>query len=543
MKTSTNKHIISFSTELEKFYYSSVLLLDDNLHNGDYLNMYMFIAKDASSNNDVDIKEIEKTDLYLKNVHKNLIFMKKLILNDINVVAERIDWKANTFYYAYSDKDNMGEKYSDGKLVRKFYVRNRFDQVFKCLWNNINTSDTIEISNIQNNEYYYTIEHSGGTFEVGSYVTIQKTDPEIYDGTYIVIQSSEGIANVSYENGEQYVFNTTSEYVSGGSIKYSVLTEEEPYFSVGSFDQNLSIRTSDGYKWKYLYTLDKGQKLKSFDSNWIPVPVLANRPNPSTSDEGWGCIETINIVSGGSGYENGTNTVSIIISGDGTGASAEAFVANNQIQEIYMVDRGKDYISANVSVVPSTGLSGSGAEVELSISPIGGHGFNYIKELHCSNIIVSSLFDKSENSKLPTDFEFNQIGLIYNPYVLTDLVNHANTNYISCFSEILVFFGENSFVPGETIYQGMSVSEAEYSATVLSFDSANNSIKVINTSGTPQENYLIVGENSGTARVIAGINTPTYVPNSGDIFYIENKGVVERSPFGSEQIRILINFS
>ena len=539
----TNKNIFDYSNEIEKFYFSPLVTLANGIHSDDYLNLYTFISKAPNTINEVELPEKQSNAAYTKKVFKNIIFMRKNNLSDINAVIERIDWNANTYYEAYSDTTYLSERDSNGNLLRKFYVRNKYDQVFKCLWNNINSANTISISNVVNNNTYYTIQHSGGTFGVDTYVTIQKTVPEDFNGTYRVIQSDVGVANVAFGEAGSYIFTTANTYISNGTIKIAELSTQEPFFNVGTFDQNSIVRTSDGYKWKYLYTLNKQSKLKCFDTKWIPVPISANTPNPYLSSSGWGSIDVINVINGGTGYENGTNTVNIIISGDGTGASAEAFVSNNSIREITIVDSGKNYTYANVSIFPSYGFGGSGAEVSFSISPIGGHGFNLIRELFCKDVIVSTQFQYGENNILPTDITFNQIGLLYNPYVYSDNTNHANTDTINCTTELLVFSGDYSYYQGETVFQGIDFPTASFSATVLSFDSSNNSIKVINTSGTPKENYELKGTISGTSRVLSSINTPLYVPNSGNIFYLENRPSIERNPLGTEQIRILINYN
>mgnify|MGYP003349657511 CR=1 FL=1 len=152
------KNIICYSTQVETFYFSPVLLLDDNLHKGDYLNMYAFLAYDPNIGTNLDYIVPENTPTYAKEIHKNIIYLKKINLSDISAVAERIDWKANTFYDAYSHLTQMSKLDSSGKLIKKFYVKNKYDQVFKCLWNNINVANTYTISNIINNTTYYRSE-------------------------------------------------------------------------------------------------------------------------------------------------------------------------------------------------------------------------------------------------------------------------------------------------------------------------------------------------------------------------------------------------
>lgn len=537
-----NKNIVCYCTELEKFYFTPNFLMDYDAT--DFANMYMFIGVAPDSESGVPAEPgLSSSPTYIKKVFKNMIYMKKLGVNDMNPVAERIDWKANTFYDSYDHTLNMSARDENGKLIRKFYVRNKYDQVFKCLWNNVNSQNTFSINSLTNNSSYYTIDHSGGTFEPGSYITIQNSDPLEYNGTYIVINSSFGVANIAYGSSGSYIITTDKDYVANASIKQASLSQEEPYFDVGTFDKDFIVKPSDGYKWKYLYTINKASKLKFFDSEWMPVPVQTNFYNPNYTVSGWGSIDVINVINGGSGFENGTNTVNVLISGDGTGAEAEAYVVDNKIKDIIVTNPGYDYISANVSLIPVPGYGGSGAEIVASISPNGGHGLNILRDLYTRNIMVSGSFIEGENGTLPTDLSFNQIGILYNPFVYSDIYNMANSSYIDCTTEIILSPGEDLFTYGETIYQGASFDERNFSARVVSYDSANLSLKVINTEGTAETNYQILGHSSGGRRVVRQINTSTFVPNSGNMFYLENKSEIDRSPLGTDQLRILIRYS
>ena len=538
---SKNQNIVCYCNELEKFYFSPTFILGYDF--SDFLNMYAFISVSPDTpEGDFLLQEKKSSVTYVKKVMKNIIFMKKIDINDLSPVAERIDWTNNTFYDAFDPELNMSERDSEGKLIRKFYVRNKYDQIFKCLWNNVNKTDTYSVSSIVNSNSYYSINHSGPSFDVGSYITIQDSDPNEYNVKLKVNDSALGVANVS-SGIERFNLNVTSGYSANAIIKQTILTSEEPYFDVGTFDESYIITTADGYKWKYIFTLNKQSKSKFFDYEWMPVPVQANFKNPLNTTSGFGSIDVINVVDGGSGYENGTNTVNVIISGDGKGASAEAYVANNSIQQVIVTNPGYDYISANVSITPSSGYSGSGAEVVPNISIIGGHGINFVRDLFCRNIMITGSFIESENGKLATDISFNQVGIMYNPYLVSDLTNQANSSYIDCTTEIILSPGDQQFSYGETIYQGTSLPENVYSARVVSYNVANNSLKVINTSGDIQLNYEIIGNTSNVKRVVRQENKPSYVTNSGNLFYLENRTEIERNQLGTEQIRILVKYN
>jgi hypothetical protein len=534
---STN--FINYSSEIEKFYFSPVLNLGYGIHTTqDYLNLYVFLGRTEIPDESIDPPEIILTPTKTKDILKNVIALKKANLNDISPVIQRIDWAANTFYYSYNGDENQGIKGVDNKLIKPFYVRNRYDQVFKCLWNNITSYDSYEISNIANNSTYYTITHQGGTFDVGSLITIGNVNPTDYNGTFKIVASSIGSANVICSFQEQYSMSANN-YQSGGFIKQTALTAEEPFLTTGTYSEDNIIKTSDGYKWKYLYTLDKGAKLKFFDTDWMPVQIKNLAKYPYSSNVGWGSIDVVNVINGGNGYTNGTNTVSILISGDGSEFSAEAFVSNNVIQDITVLNKGYDYTYANVSIIPETGYSGFGAELDFSVSPIGGHGFNLLEELYCKDVCTSVPFNKTD---FYDDFYFNQVGILYNPYISTDIVNHSNSSFISCTTDMVVTSLGNPFIEGEIVYQGNSVDEFEFKATVLLFDSSNNYLSLINTFGTPKENFELFGTTSSAVKIIRQVFPSLYIPNSGNIFYVENRLDELNDVDSNKQVRILINY-
>lgn len=541
------RNILSFKHELEKFYFSPILLLDYGIHEGDYLNLYAFIGL----SDDWDIfstpPEIQKTDDYLREINKNIIALKRLNLNDIFPVIERIDWTANTYYEAYASNKNLSQVDDFGKLLRKYYVKNKYDQVFKCLWNNYNTNDAYTISNIENNDYYYTINHSGPTFEIGDFITVADTNPSEFNGTYKVISSNFGIANIAFSNSGSYVVASNSySYISEGKIKTASLSTVEPMFDVGTFDENVITETEDGYKWKYMYTIDRAAKLKCYDADWMPVVVKTENSNPDLSPYGFGSIDLINVVNSGNGYYNGTGSVIVEITGDGVGARAEAFVDDNKVKSILMLDHGKNYSRANVKIYPATGFTGEGAEISYTISPIGGHGFDLLNELSARNLMVSASFYDTENGVIPNNISFNQIGLIYNPHLQTNPTQHANATILTRIIEISLSPGEGEYILGEYVYQAPSIDKYEertYTGRVLNYDSANNFLMVINRGGTLVKDNPIYGYNSGTERIVTANSTPTYVRNSGNIFVAENRFSVERTPSGSEQLRFIINYN
>lgn len=453
-----NKNLLTYNakvTQVEQTYFSPVAVLPPPFGTS-ITTTYCFLSHNLPWEDDNNPPQPTQDQKYIKDIFKNIFVAKQIYSNDISAVIERIDWTSGTTYDYYRDDVDMFEVNGAGLLILKFYVRNRYDQVFKCLWNNNDEPST-----------------------------------------------------------------------------------QEPFFQPGSYGTNNIYVGSDGYKWKYMYTIDVGVKRKFMDSRWIPVPVNSITPNPIQSAAGFGDIEVINVTNSGSGYDSANATITVTITGDGTGATGTAETSNGQITNIIVNNVGANYTYANVSI---TSTLGSGATAIAPISPIGGHGFDDIDELGCFNVMLTCAFDGSEGGKIPVDIDYRQVGLLINPVSLSSYPNPANGAIYQTTTNMVVAPGFGAYVLDETIYQGSSLATATFSASVLSFDTASNVIYLINKVGTPILNAPVYSSSSGTVRTLLSVSYPDFQTFSGYLSYVENRTAVERSSDGKEQFRFVLGY-
>lgn len=457
---SANNGILTYNDgffQTSSVYYSPTAILPVTGEN--LFSIYCFLSRVLPWDNESSPPLPTQDQKNIKTIYKNIFFMKKITTYDMSPVIERIDWVSGSVYDYYRDDIDMFQLDFNGTILKRFYVKNRYDQVFKCLWNN---------------------------------------------------------------NGGQ--------------------STNEPYFEPGTFNANQIFQGADDYKWKYMYTITTGSKSKFMDDIWMPIDIQKNVPNPLLKFAGAGSIEVINVTDGGSGYDETVSPISIVIAGDGQYASANAVVSSGSIVDISVANTGSNYTFANVSIVSA---NGSNATAVAYTSPIGGHGFNPSTELGARHIMMTASFIKGEDNTLATDIDFRQIGIILNPYTyFGTTVGTANAEAYSTTTDFIVSQGFGSYVPDETVYQAVDgiFSNAYFTATVLSYDSTTNTVKLLNTNGTPVTNSLLYGNNSGTARVVLQQQTPEIIPFSGYILYVENREAVQRSADGSEIFKIVIGY-
>jgi hypothetical protein len=105
---------------------------------------YFVIGKVDPWPDDVNIPIPTQDQANMKKTFKNMFAAKLLTSSNMSPVVPRIDWTSGTVYTPYTDYDNMFVLDTNGKNTKNFYVRNRFDQIFKCLGNNRGGISTVE---------------------------------------------------------------------------------------------------------------------------------------------------------------------------------------------------------------------------------------------------------------------------------------------------------------------------------------------------------------------------------------------------------------
>jgi hypothetical protein len=456
-----------YSQEVLKYYFTPNLIFKNS--GDEYLNLYCFISRIQPWDDENTPPIPTDNDFYMKSVYKSIIAMKKINSNDISAVIERVDWKSGIVYSQYSSTSNLNDVDEGGLLLNDFYVRNSYDQVFKCVSN-----------------------------------------------------------------------GTTSANTTG------IISSIEPLIDFSTSFQDNVIITGDGYKWKYIYTIDSGAKLKFFDENWMPLPINTHRSKIGNNSYGAGEISVINVFNSGNNYVNDNGfgvTTTINIIGDGENASAKAIISGGKITNVLMANTGSNYTYATATIAPNIGYTGNGAILVAEPSPIGGHGFDLLEEFGCRTIMVTAEFNGTETGTLPNDIDFRQIGLVANPEIKVGSSSQfANSSIYKATHDITVSQGVNNYIQDEFVYQGKSLEEATFSGRVLNFDLTNNILYLINTQGNITLQDILNGSDSNTLRIALQEVIEQIVPFSGNIIYIENRTKVTRTSTGLEQFRLTLNY-
>lgn len=353
----------------------------------------------------------------------------------------------------------------------------------------------------------------------------------------LVVQRVNWTQNTAYSTYEAtsnfYVLNSKNQVFKCLDNNDGVSSNVEPQITLTttSLDEPY-LQTSDGYKWKYLYTIYPSQKQKFLTDDWMPVYSNEFVKNQAISRS----IDIVQITNAGSGYIDSPTSDIITINGDGSGAILKANVENGNVVDIVIQSRGQDYTYANLTFQND---DGSNAAAIVKLAPDGGHGYDPVTELRCKTFMVNIDF-LGEEAAHPVNNEYRQITMVHNPRTSNSSI--ATAFSYKLYTKLVVSGGSGDFNEDEVVYQGTSLTDATYIAEVIYFDTINNQLYVNNVRGTLETNKQIVGNVTGAIRVAVDKEDPTMKLFSGKVLYISNKLPIQRDVDQTDRIQFILGF-
>ena len=346
------------------------------------------------------------------------------------------------------------------------------------------------------------------------------------------------------EGKEYYVI--TDNYNVYICLKSSGVSTTNPDLQGVTTSGVIDNTSSDGYIWKYLYTVPVDTASKFLTQTFIPVQYLIEQPDPGADSallNQWsvqdnavdGAIYNFKVSSVGTGY---TTAPTLVIKGDGTGATAIAETDGANITNIIVNNAGSGYTKAIVEI---TGGGGSGAVIRPVIGPKGGFGRDPRQELRTHYIAINKVFNGTENGDIPAANDFRQITLIKNPIDLTTS-GVAAFNAYNVTKSIVAAGG--SFSPDDII----TGTETGAKGIVVEHDTENGIIYFVQNEDTA---FLEFNSDSDLVRLatattggqdVTAVNAPAIDHYSGDIIFLENRTPVSRGSDQIETIRLVIAF-
>ena len=331
------------------------------------------------------------------------------------------------------------------------------------------------------------------------------------------------------------------------------------------------ITTTDGYIWKYMYTLSAAQQSNFLSTDFMAIATNANAGTDHLnviSNAVDGAIDIIKIKSAGSGGTNGTFS-NISIRGDGTGGLCEVVVSGGAVTSVTVTTRGTGYTFGTVSnaqIVSAGSTSLSGSELDVIIPPKGGHGANALEELGGFFVMLNTSIEGNESTN-SGDFsavnDFRKIALLRDPTKSSSAVT-STTARLTKAIKIAASPTPGTFTVDEEINQATTGAVGK----VVEWDSVNGILYYIQTrhndAGIDSNGNLtdfsganvITGQSSSATgtpdtsvsstvnNVIfaSGYSVPEIDHDTGDVLYVENRTPISRAVDQTENIKLIIEF-
>ena len=320
---------------------------------------------------------------------------------------------------------------------------------------------------------------------------------------------------------------------------------------------------SDGYTWKYLYTVQVADSEKFLTTSYMPVKTVSlNFANDAAAQAALsegdyaqylnqkasrdhanaGGIERIEVSAQGTGY---SSVPTVTITGDGTGATATATVSANKVTAITVTAKGAGYTFAKVTI---SGGGGSSATANATLAPGKGHGVDPISELGAFFIGINTQLTGTggSGSDLTVGNDFRQITLIKNPVNFgTTTTSTAATLKAMKYLDFASGVSLTNFQVDELLVGGTSGAQA----FAVDIDTTNGYIYYAQDSKTGYTAFTngetITGQVSSTSGALESSNAignPEVDRDSGQILFLENRTPINRTATQIEDIKLIIEF-
>ena len=482
------------------------------------------------------------------------IITNKFRINNAEQFVESFSESAATTYYLFigrshswaTDSDGQGRSINEGTdaspptpnddISSEFY--NYDDMLGAKLLTSSDVSHVIPRRNWTTGTTYDMYEHN-----ISSSNAANSGATNLFDSNFFVMNSSFAVYKVIENDG------ATASTVEPTSTSNSI------------------FETSDGYRWKYMYSLTSAETLNFMSTDFIHVSTDSTVSAAAVD----GALDTILVVAGGSSFttSSGSTISAIPIRGDGTGGIASVTISSGAVATATVTTAGSGYTfayirDADIITATNAGGAGSGANLNVIIPPKGGHGSNAVKELGGFFVMLNkSLVGVEGTSDIGVGNDFRRIGLVRDPTNFgTSTVASATTRrqlYAIKFGSV-----SGTFTADEEINQASTGAVGK----VVEFDSTNLILYYYQTRfpdvGTDSNGNLtafsganaITGQSSSASATpntsdsnttngvafSSGYANPELAYDSGDIIYVEERSPITRASDQTENVKLIIEF-
>ena len=504
---------------------------------------YMFASRPMAWADESSPDIPRDSQFYQAEYRHDMLFVKRIQSADSVLLIKRYDWESGTIYDQYDDEyadDHPAYSGVTNLADAKFYVLTDDFNVYKCLDNNNEVPSTVKPTSTGTESF--TLDDGyvwKFMFQVGA---ADRT--KFLTRSYMPVRKVAGAGNPAFDvNGEldsitvnaggSGYTSTPTVVIAGdgtGATASAVLT--------GDVVTSITINTA-GFGYSFATAVVTG----GGGSGAVITPVLGSTEIPSLQQAVEatavsGTIDRIVVLEGGVDYIDGD--VTVVITGDGTGAAASATVNTaGTITGITITDPGSDYTFATITISQTIGL-GTGASLRPIVSPYSGHGGNPPRELFAKSVGVTVSF-VSDDKDIIIGNEYRQIGIIKNMHSYDETETYTAAIGTPCF--VVTTSEPDSFNLDDNI---LSSSGGEFTVIQKLDLDKDGTIETVYFQevlpGLTSSDTLSNTTTGVTGITINTVTDPEISNHSGEILYIDNRRPITRDENQVETIKVIFNF-
>ena len=258
---------------------------------------------------------------------------------------------------------------------------------------------------------------------------------------------------------------------------------------------------------------------------------------------------------------------------NGSGTITSASIQNRGSGYTYanvLLSNGNLYENSNLSSSPIATPGGATGALEVILPPEGGHGSDHETELNGKRVMTNIRLTYAEGSgDFPVDNDFRRIGIIADPFNWgTTTFSTAET--LSGLKALKITGATADYSVDEKIQQTVAGGTAYGTVVSWTLDSGSTTagvLKYIQTTDAHTDQGVVrpfasngsnavTGETSTASGTVdtgygstqlgvtfsSGLAAPEIENNSGDVIYVENRRLITRAPDQIEDIKLVIEF-
>lgn len=289
-----------------------------------------------------------------------------------------------------------------------------------------------------------------------------------------------------------------------------------------------TIRTSDGYLWKYMGRAGNDSLDNFISNNYFPVVYKTTDDSSSQwlvqQNAKSNSLSNIKVTAGGSGYD-GTSTITVSAPDIGSDTATATVVLNGDaVDYIELTNVGSGYINTPTL---TWGGNGTGATAEVVMAPKDGNGANILKELNARYVVIQTEFASDEGTfpagdnyfPVTGENDFRQIMIIIDPY---------DWNGNVCENDYFIGYEHNDWVD-PTLFTTFSSSSSYSVGDKVIYNGLHwNCIVAHGPAAWNASHFEQLKEQLDTG--------------TGTLLYIDNSDVVTRASGQTEDVKIVLKF-